>query len=162
MLTQTASKLGCILFAGLLIAATPVAGPNPMSRFDILTGSFNCTSTSGKPYVESFTRPMTANWIRATDIANDGTFAGEHTLGYNGSSKTWSIVSIYSDGTVSVDRTGSVDSTAMEGPMTTVYPPNMSARLTFTRLSATSYAVEGRGSYKGDPFHFRDTCTKRA
>lgn len=162
MLTRTVSKLGCTLFAGLLIAATPAVAPNPMSRFDILTGSFNCTSTNGKPYVESFTRPMTANWLRATDIASDGTFAGEHTLGYNKSSKTWSIVSIYSDGTVSVDRTSSLDNTTMDGPMTTVYPPGMSARLTFTRLSPTSYAVESRGAYKGDPFHFRDTCTKRA
>jgi hypothetical protein len=126
-----------------------------MSRFDNLTGSYNCTSTSSKPYVESFTRPMTANWVRATDIANDGTFAGEHTIGYNKDSKTWSIVSIYSDGTVSVDRT------ATEGSMTTVYPPDMSATLTFKQLSSTSYNVEGRGSYKGDAFHFRDTCTKR-
>ena len=162
MLTRTASKLGCILFAGLLIAATPAVGRNPMSQFDILTGSFNCTSTSGKPYVESFTRPMTANWVRATDIANDGTFAGEHTIGYDKDSKTWSVVSIYSDGTVSVDRNSNLDDTTMNGPLTTVYPPDMSARLTFTPLSGTSYAVEGRGSYKGDAFHFRDTCTKRA
>lgn len=161
MFTRTASKVTCILFAGLLTAAAPAVGTSPMSRFDFLTGSFNCTSTTGKPYVESFTRPMTANWLRATDIASDGTFAGEHTFGYDKSSKTWSIVSIYSDGTISVDRTATVESTTMEGPTTTVYPPGMSARLIFMPLSATSYAVEARGAYNGKPFHFRDTCTKR-
>lgn len=155
MLTRTASKVGCILFAGILTAATPVAGANPMSRFDFLTGSFNCTSTNDKPYVESFTRSMMPNWLRATDVASDGSFGGEHTIGYDSGSKTWNAVSLYADGTVSVD------SSATAGTLNTVYPPGMRATLTFTPLSHTSYSVEGRGSYKGRPFHFRDTCTKR-
>ena len=156
MFTPTASKLGCFIFAALLVAATPAARPNPMSRFDFLTGSFDCTSTDGKPYVESFTRSMTANWLRASDTAGDGSFAGEHTIGYDKRSQTWSVVSIYPGGTVSIDRATTNGST-----MTTVYPPDMNASLTFTQLSSTSYRVEGRGSYKGDPIHFRDTCSKR-
>lgn len=157
MLTLPAPKLGCFLFAALLIAATPAAGPNPMSRFDFLTGSFDCTSTDGKPYVETFTRSMTANWLRASDTAGDGSFAGEHTIGYDKGSQMWSVVSLYPSGMVSVDRATTNGST-----LTTVYPPDMSATLTFTQLSSTSYSVEGSGSYKGDPIHFRDTCSKRA
>lgn len=157
MIKRTASKLGCFLFAGVLMAATPAVGTNPMSRFDFLTGSFNCTSTNGKPYVESFTRPMTANWLRATDTANDGSFAGEHTIGYDEGSKTWNVVSIYPSGFVSIDRAATDG-----GTMTTVYPADTSGTITFTQLSGTSYSVEGRGSSKGDAFHFRDTCVKRA
>jgi hypothetical protein len=155
MYSRLRSTLGCLLFTGLVTATALATGSNPMSRLDYLTGSFNCSSTTDKPYVESFSRPFGVSWLRATDTTN-GAFSGEHTLGFDSQTKTLTIVSTYPSGMVSVDRGTSIGN----GPLTTVYPSEMSGKLTFTRLSNTSYTVEGRGTYKGKAYHFLDKCSK--
>lgn len=143
------------LFLLALVTATASAASNPMNRLEFLTGSFNCSSTSDKPYVESFSRPFGGSWIRATDTTN-GTFSGEHTLGFDSRTNTLTVVSLYPSGIVSIDHGKSND----RDSLATVYPSGMTGTLTFTRRSNTSYTVEGRGVYGGKAYHFLDKCSR--
>jgi hypothetical protein len=158
---QTPRYLRTLAIAAALGATAAAAGaangPSPaaqaaMARYAWLQGDYTCTTRRTEKYTETITHPAGGAILVATDSEN-GKVQDQHTLAFDGDSKTWLVLNTYGDGTASVSR--GPDGAHLRG-----IAPGDNTLLTFTKTSPTSYVVRLTGTYRGQAVNVSDSCTK--